>query len=371
MKIFKNFEEIIQSIPQIKGILQNFYKIVDIDNYEETFLIKARNPDTQKHLVLQSGLHGIEGYVGFAMIYFFVDEVIPEIYKLNDNFIFTKLFDLSFIINANPFGVKNKRRVNGNNVDLNRNFLLEENKFKDIDEKYKIIDEFVNPKKKIKNLYFSYIKTFFNILRIILKIGQSNFKNLLLSGQNYNSHGTYYMGNCFQKETILLKGIYKELFNEKKVENTIFLDIHTGYGPSNQMSIVNSIYMKNKSFIDYLQNKYPLVVSSNTDDFYEIKGDLIDFICKTYPDINFATAFEFGTLGNSIFANIKSIIAVILENQYFFNNLNGVLESKNKICKIGKKIISFYENVFFPKSKKWWDKAFYDFKFSIKLILRR
>jgi len=363
MIVAENFEKIIEKISELETKLKSRNFDVNRESFDGCEVILARKKETKKHLILQSGLHGIEGYVGFSMIYHFVMHMLENDSDYNS-------FDYTFIINANPFGVKNKRRVNENNVDLNRNFLIKEEEFIKSKDDYYLIDEVINPKEKVKSFYLSYLKTIFGILRLVLKIGTAKFKHTLLCGQRYNPHGAYYMGDGFQKQTVFLKELYQKLFKEKGSENTIFIDLHTGYGPSYQMSIVNSSFMKNEKLAKGLCEKYPLVVQSNTESFYEMKGDLIDFIYKSYPAINYATSFEFGTFGDSTFAGLKSIVALVLENQYFYNNLDGETKKVTELDKLGKKTLSFYEMAYFPKNNRWWKKAILDFEKGISSILK-
>ncbi len=385
LDIFEDYEKIQSQIPLIFEKLKKCYKEVDLNEFGGCAVLSARNDDTNMHLLIQSGLHGIEGFIGFAMINYFVerflgenklkyDKVRNKKEKVSENFKFERNFDLSLIINANSFGVKNKRRVNENNVDLNRNFLLSEKDFENGKEKafldqYYLIDKVINPKKKVKNFYFSYIETFFRILNLVLKIKASKFKAVLLSGQKYNPCGAYYMGENYQTQTLNLMKIHEDLFKLKGVQNTIFIDLHTGYGKAYNMSIVNSSFMKENDLTEKIKGFYDNVVKSNTDSFYVMNGDLIDFIYQKYPEIKYATAFEFGTFGDSILAGLKSIIALVLENQYFSYNLNGKKDdSLNKDVnsnRAGAKIIQFYEKAYFPKSKKWLNKAQQDFERAI------
>lgn len=357
MIIAENFEKIIEKITDIETRLKVLGFDVDLESFGGCEVILAKKKFSKKHLILQSGLHGIEGYVGFSMIYYFVMNMLKDD------------FDYTFIINANPFGVKNKRRVNENNVDLNRNFLVKEEDFTKMKDDYSLIDSVINPRKKIKSFFLSYIKTIYSILKLVLKVGAAKFKHTLLCGQRYNSNGAYFMGDGFQKQTIFLKELYKRLFAQKGFENTVFLDLHTGYGPKYQMSIVNSSLMKNEKILTSLIKSYPLVVQSNTSSFYEMKGDLIDFIYKVYPTIHYATSFEFGTFGDSVFAGIKSIVAIVLENQYFYNNQNGQTKRSDDLDKVGEKVLSFYENAYFPKDKRWWKKAISDFEKGMDTII--
>ncbi|MEJ5272999.1 MAG: M14 family metallopeptidase [Spirochaetota bacterium] len=391
LTIVENYDQINEKINDIENKLKDLSFVVKKEDKDGCNIIYARNKDSKNHIIFQSGLHGIEGYVGFEMIYHLTMNILEKIFNLKsaekDNS--QNMFDITYIINANPFGVKNKRRVNENNVDLNRNFLLKDEDFINIKDDYYLVDEVINPKKKIKDF-----NTIFNILRLVVKIGTGKFKHVLLSGQRYNTNGVYYMGDGFQKQTIFLKNLYQNLFSEKGFENTIFIDLHTGYGPSYQMSVVNSSFMKlgkedesvkidkNKGsktkndniksddIVRNLMQNYPLVVQSNTDSFYEMKGDLIDYIYKVYPSIKYATSFEFGTFGDSVLSSLKSVVAIVLENQYFYNNLNGKPVNEKELDRIGKKVLTFYEKAYFPKKLKWWKKAILNFELAIELIFK-
>ena len=70
----------------------------------------------KKIWVMSAGVHGIESFVGSAIINWLFKEKIEE---LVDDQTGVLLFHC-----INPFGYENKRRVNENNVDLNRNFIL-------------------------------------------------------------------------------------------------------------------------------------------------------------------------------------------------------------------------------------------------------
>ncbi|MFN3412340.1 MAG: M14 family metallopeptidase [Exilispira sp.] len=366
IEIFKDFTKIENQVYRIRDELKNFYKEVILNEIGGCFVLSLKNDNTDKHLILQSGLHGIEGYAGFAMINHFIEKYVIESYDSKD---FIKNYDISLIINTNPYGVKNKRRVNENNVDLNRNFMPDEKDFKNQNDQYYLIDEVINPKKRIVNFHISYVEAIFGVLKLVLKIGASKFKTILLAGQRYNSNGVYYMGEEYQIQTRNLIKIYEQLFEIKGFENTIFIDLHTGYGPAFNMSIVNSYFMKENDFTQKLKNLYGNIVQSNTDSFYTMNGDLIDFIYKKYPFIKYATAFEFGTFGDNLIAGMKSVIAIILENQYFYNNLNGSKNNFNFNDKTGQKVLRFYEIAYLPEKKKWWEKAVIDFDKAIKGIL--
>ncbi|MEW5941083.1 MAG: DUF2817 domain-containing protein, partial [Chloroflexota bacterium] len=73
-------------------------------------------PRVKENLVIVStGEHGIEGYVGSAMLKIFMDEFAPRLNPENTG--------LLLVHAVNPWGMKRNRKVNENGVDLNRNFI--------------------------------------------------------------------------------------------------------------------------------------------------------------------------------------------------------------------------------------------------------
>ena len=75
----------------------------------------AKNKKTL--VIISTAEHGIEGYVGYAMMKVFVEEFAPHLNPENTG--------LLLIHGLNPWGMKHHRKVNENSVDLNRNFVLD------------------------------------------------------------------------------------------------------------------------------------------------------------------------------------------------------------------------------------------------------
>ena len=75
-------------------------------------------PRTKETLVIVStGEHGIEAYVGSAMLKIFMEESAPRLDAGKTG--------LLLVHAINPWGMKNYRKVNENGVDLNRNFIFD------------------------------------------------------------------------------------------------------------------------------------------------------------------------------------------------------------------------------------------------------
>ena len=80
--------------------------------------IWAEPPKKENLVIISTAEHGIEGYVGAAMMKVFIEEFAPQLNPENTG--------LLLVHAINPWGMKHRYRVNPNNVDLNRNFVFYE-----------------------------------------------------------------------------------------------------------------------------------------------------------------------------------------------------------------------------------------------------
>lgn len=95
------------------------------DGDELTIDVARFSPQRPERLiVLSSGLHGVEGYLGSAVQCAILEEEL-EGWTPPDRLAVVMIHAL------NPYGFAFHRRVNENNVDLNRNFLLDGERFDD------------------------------------------------------------------------------------------------------------------------------------------------------------------------------------------------------------------------------------------------
>jgi hypothetical protein len=175
----------------------------------------------------------------------------------------------------------------------------------------------------------------------------------------------YYGGNSYQDETRTLINLYRQTFS--MFEHILHLDMHTGYGPRYQMSLVNSALETGSSQEFIKRFNYPVVVTANPEEFYAIKGDMIDFIYalrkNEFPEKRlYATSFEFGTLGDELFGLVHSPRAMIHENrQYWHGAANDQIREKIK---------HDFEELFNPSAADWRAKALSDADQAIEGILK-
>jgi hypothetical protein len=312
----------------------------------------------EKLLIFTTGEHGIECYVGSAMLQRFIEAYLPRLNPKNTA--------LLLVHGINPWGMKHWRRTNANNVDLNRNFVWSAEALDPaFNPDYTSLDSFLNPQRPISNYFVSTLNLAARLLWHWLTIGRGRFWTVARLGQYRHPKGIHYGGGSLQEETRVLTELYQEAF--QKFAHILHLDMHTGYGPRYQMSLVNS-YLEPRSSREIAQAcGYPLVVATTPDEFYAIQGDMIDYIytlfTKQFPHRRlYATSFEFGTLGGKELDRLRSLRAMIFENQvHWFGAANPRIHGL---------VAREFQELFGPLEEKWRAKAVADADQAFAGILR-
>ncbi len=308
-----------------------------------------------KLLLLTAGEHGIEAYVGAAMLQLFLAEHLERLNPQDTG--------LCVVHALNPWGMKYQRRTNAANVDVNRNFLAAP-----IDAAfnpdYAKLDALLNPQGPVRSWYLSNLAFVLRLLWSLVWVGADKIRQATLLGQYRFPKGIYYGGDSAQEETRTLMALYRNHLQE--YEQIVHLDMHTGYGPRDQMSIVNSA-LEPRDSQDLAQRfSYPLVVKSDPNEFYRMQGDMIDYVCTLarheFPGKRlYSTAFEFGTLGDSFPAVLRSLRTMILENQaYWFDAGDSSLRER---------IRRDFQEMFYPQEAEWRTKAVADARQAFQGIL--
>jgi hypothetical protein len=238
---------------------------------------------------------------------------------------------------------------------LNRTFMLDPQFDPEFNPAYDGLDAFLNPKGKLTNTVFGNIAYLFGLIFHVTKMGMRAFRNALLLGQYRNPQGLYYGGKELPEETRTIMELYKMALSD--YTQVLHLDMHTGYGPRYQMSLVNSALDKNTSSYFVSRFNYPLVVAATADEFYAIRGDMIDYIYalqqRDYPTKKlYATSFEFGTLGDTLYGLFQSPRVMIHENRTYWHG--AVNEKVRAEAKRG------FEELFNPSAADWKEKAVKD-----------
>ena len=333
-----------------------------VDKSDDLYIDNIYLPSKKKKenlIVLTTGVHGMEGYIGSVMLDVFFEEIYPDID--------TKKTGILIVANVNPYGMKYKRRYNENNVDLNRNFILDWDKFdKSSNKDYKEVKNFLQPKGKIGNAFWHEAGFYLSMAKEAVTKGASKVSDALLTGQYEYPKGVYYGGNGDEKSTSYLKGVFEECL-DGKYKNIVHIDIHSGYGPRYNMVIFNSVYETMTEAESKKAFGYDYVISHDSESFYATTGDTTDYFYrlaeskKTEKEL-FSTCFEFGTIGDSFVDSMKSLKYTVDENRQHW------YPSDNKIS--SEVVKENYNELFYPTEMKWREKTVKDFKTEADGILK-
>lgn len=334
-------------------------KSFQLETEEDLTIDRIEAPALQRQeklLILTTGEHGIEANVGTAMLELFINEYLPRLDPQTTG--------LVLVHAINPWGMKHQRRVNANNVDLNRNFLFPAGESPD-NPGYDRIAAFLNPDKAAGSWLGANLGFGGGVLSALRKLGFKGALGSILLGQYQFPKGLYFGGDGLQAETEHLIEIYRNWMAAYR--QVVLLDMHTGYGPRQQMSLVNS-YLEQRSSAELAERyAYNPVVSTTPDEFYAIQGDMIDYVyalrAQSFPEKPlYATSFEYGTYGDSIFDHLSELRTMILENQVFhFGTDSGPLRQR-----VGED----FQALYFPQSADWQAKAVQDARQAFSGILR-
>ncbi len=308
-------------------------------------------------VLISTAEHGIEGYVGSAMLKLFMDEFAPHINH--------ETTGLLLVHAINPWGMKHHKRVTSNHVDLNRNFIYDGVFSPQINPAYDTLLDFLSPDHPVRSLSAETLPFYANAIRYMVSPGKAKVQEATLLGQHRDAQGVYYGGMEYQEETIVLMELYRQALAE--YQNFIQVDIHTGYGPRYQMSVIIPPLDPTSSSEAMREFNYPLVQKIDADEFYAISGDMGEYIYRLrdaeFPSKNvFACGFEFGTYGDSLPALLRSLQMTILENQL---RHHGAVSPRAE-----KEILADYEEMFLPSEAKWRKKAQMDGRLAFKGILK-
>ena len=317
--------------------------------YIDSFYLPSR--DTQTNLVvLTTGVHGIEGYIGAAMLDVFFGEIYPTLDHSDTGVL--------VVANVNPYGMKHLRRYNENNVDLNRNFILDWDTFdRASNQEYPKVDTFLGPTGKIGNALWHEAGFYLSLAKTAVTEGADTISDALLTGQYEYPQGVYYGGDGDESSTVYLKDVFARCL-ESRYENIVHIDIHSGYGPRYNMVIFNSVFETMTEAESVAAFGYGNVIAHDSESFYATTGDTTDFFYRLAQQKDtdtalFSTCFEFGTIGDAFFDTILSLHYTVDENRnHFYPTDNGVSAQI---------VHENYMELFYPTETAWREKTVTDF----------
>jgi hypothetical protein len=156
----------------------------------------------------------------------------------------------------NPFGFSTSRRVNEENIDLNRNFLTEA-EFKEVVNRdpnfagYVTIDYLINPTKLLfPTIFLNEWFEFFKSIYAILRYGILFIKRAIVAGNYYMPTGLGYGGTKLSTSAKSLIDLVTKLEIPKRAKNVVLIDVHTGLGPSGVDTLLGDLSSDSRALLE-------------------------------------------------------------------------------------------------------------------------
>jgi len=244
----------------------------------------APGGDQQRALVVSSGMHGVEGFLGSAIQCCLLDDwrdAPPPIRCV--------------LLHAlNPFGFAWRRRVNETNVDLNRNLLLMDEPFSGSPGLYAELDGTLNPKRAPS----AWDPLAPKLLVALLRHGMPALKQALAAGQYEYPQGLFYGGDRPSQTNEILSAHFNRWLGAG--DRVMHLDFHTGLGDWATFKLLVDQRLntaQNKRLSDWFGSK-SFEVASAAGRAYAAGGTLGQWSVARNPARDYVyAAAEFGTYG--------------------------------------------------------------------------
>jgi hypothetical protein len=175
----------------------------------------ALSPNTQATdaLVVSSGVHGVEGRVGSAFQLGMLEQWKP-----------TPNLRAVFLHAINPYGFAWDRRFDEQNIDPNRNYLLEGETYTGAPPRYAALDGLLNPKSAPTWWDAFTLRAVLTVLRF----GMPALRQAIAGGQYDFPKGVFFGGaRPNPVNQLLAANLPRWLGSAKRV---VHLDVHTGLG---------------------------------------------------------------------------------------------------------------------------------------------
>jgi hypothetical protein len=261
-----------------------------------------------KILLHTSGIHGVEGFAGSA-----VQVAALLNHRLNHRLnrdhgqaLPPNRADVAivFVHCLNPFGMAWLRRVNENNVDLNRGFLEPSEAYRGSDPNYKRLDNFLNSPASV---HWFWPQVLYNLGRF----GFSSLKNAVVQGQYDFPKGLFYGGDSLQEGPRLYKQWLKKHMTTPK-KKVVAIDVHTGLGRFGQEVL---FCHRNHEAPDI--GKKITALSETVG--YKVRGGLETLTNEVFPGATWAHfTQEFGTY------SMAKILKTLREENFHFQKHHSV-----------------------------------------------
>lgn len=310
----------------------NRFSVINIHLCEELFIdISFKILDPKLDWVVHiSGNHGIEGYVGSTIQSQALEDFTFQNFGKN----------IMFVHALNPYGMKYFRRMNSENIDLNRNALVEKERLElHANHSYHKYLEW-NHSENYLVFVWKTLTTLFQLRK--LGIDWEMASREVAQGQLLDKHSLFYCGEHLSDELKILKFYLEQIIEPTK--NVFVIDVHSGLGDYMKESLIVEYFDPSefKYWKDHFKDS-ELIIPDETKGYYKVNGGL-SYLFKKQSSFK-STRYIYQEFGTK--PSFDVIGTLILENHHFKTR--------------GLKLQDHYDNkfsdqmldCFFPSNEDW------------------
>lgn len=234
-------------------------------------------------LVISSGLHGVEGYLGAAIQLALVEPLARQALPADTGVLLLHAL--------NPYGMAWSRRVDVDNIDLNRNFLLQGEPFSGAPARYPALDPFFNPTTPPRARWSFYPRA----AALIARHGMAALKDTLPVGQYEFPKGLFYGGSGPSRTWRLLDEALPSWLGAAR--RVLHVDFHSGIGRWGTYKLFPNT--REPARVAALERAFGAEVVEGWDPSktsYAIRGGLGEWLDARFPEARYdLVTAEFGT----------------------------------------------------------------------------
>jgi hypothetical protein len=287
------------------------------------------NESPEWTLVVTSGLQGVEGFFGSAiqlalLAQFGSGRVLPHNGRI-------------VLVHAiNPFGFHFLRRVNEDNIDLNRNFLLHGQGYAGLPPGYDRLNDFLNPQSPPSLMEPLWLK----VLALLARAGIPALKAGIVSGQYDYPKGLFFGGRKAARSTCIVQSSIRRWLGG--AQRAVHIDFHTGLGPFGTYKL---LLPADTTDVEWYWKWFGAESVEETEDengtAYRSNGNMGRWLIQHLSDLDYRYFnAEFGT-----YSPLRTLGALRNENRaHFYSPASSAAHDRAK---------AQIKKCFCPESKKW------------------
>lgn len=280
-------------------------------------------------LVVTSGLHGVEGFFGSAI-------QLALLTQFGSGRVLPRDGRIVLVHAINPFGFHFLRRANEDNIDLNRNFLLNGQDYTGLPAGYDRLNNFLNPQSPPSLMEPLWLK----VLALLTRCGVPALKVGIASGQYGYPKGLFFGGRKAARSTCIVQSSFRRWLGG--AQNAIHIDLHTGLGPFGTYKL---LLPADSTDVEWYRNWFGAGSVEETVDengtAYRSNGNMGRWLNQHLSDLDYRYFnAEFGTC-----PLLRTLGVLRNENRAHFYSPSGSAAHNRAKAQIKK--------CFCPESKKW------------------